>query len=279
MAKKCCVVLEGRVEMIMLNEPHKKTAYDLTLRIIRLILRSIASPIWDICDIKDDDDNRAGHWIFNLLKYPEDKIKFELVALFGEIDSLIKSNQLKIEINKELDFKLNKEIAFISQTLSSIKEDTSSIVSIIPEINLNLINLLNISLNNNSQIVEICKLLLSSNSLLLSLDKTFNSSIKEIKEDLQLWQKRIIESKVISQTEKTTFLKELGEVMKLNSSAKIFASIPLIPGFLKYQYEVNLNTDWNKWFTKFKECFKGDRGHNHAFVPDRDIASGFFKYL
>jgi pyruvate-formate lyase-activating enzyme len=88
------------------------------------------------------------------------------------------------------------------------------------------------------------------------MDESLNSYLSEIKAEVKAIMQFVSQSSQIKEPDRQSFTKELGEVLKLSSAAKIIATVPLIPGFLEYKKEINLVTDWNKWLDKLASLFK-----------------------
>lgn len=259
LGKRTCLLLERKVDLIFLQDTDRKKAYKITLEILRTVIKSVGSPVWDICDKQsDNEDNKNGHWIFNLLRNPETKIRYELIELFKELDGFLES-ATKQRISEEDKINLKSDLEYIKNQVDKLDDIGNNIEIIenvkLPEIENYLTILLSISINNHEQTKELCSIILKSDTLIKSIDERLNVQIDSFKEDINGWIQIIKDNQTISENDKASFLKELGDVMKLSSSSKVFASIPLIPGFLKFQHEINLKTDWNNWFKKLKELF------------------------
>jgi hypothetical protein len=258
LANRICLILESKYTLIFLQDTDRKIAYDLILKIIRIIIGSIGVPIWDLCDINipNDDKNKYGHWIFNLLRNPEIKIRYELIELFKQLDIYIENATVQKE-SKEKILSFESDLKYIKYQVAKLDSIDNSIEIIenvrLPEIENLLAIILNISSDSNEQTRQICDLIIKSDLLVENIDKKLNIHLNEFKNDINNWIQIINGSEKMEKKEKETFLKDLGDILNFSSSSKIFATIPLIPGFLKYQFELNLKTDWNKWLQKLKE--------------------------
>lgn len=119
-----------------------------------------------------------------------------------------------------------------------------------------VVELLEISQTNQTALEKLCRIVLHSDTLLHDIDSVLNEMLPEIHRDVEEWIESIEKSTALSINERETLIKELGEIVKMSSAGKILASLPLIPGFLQYQYELGVSVNWNKWLGKLHSLFK-----------------------
>lgn len=168
------------------------------------------------------------------------------------------------ELSKESAEKLYSKILKVNED-KQITERNPSLQTLIDWINKSNEQLreikeelraVNLKLNNFSDIskeqLNLLKNIKEDSKLIREIDKKLDSLLPGIKSELKTWIEQIKSSQI---SEKDSFIKELEKILKLESSSKIIASIPLIPGFLKLQHEFGFTVNWFKWFEKLKEIF------------------------
>lgn len=261
---QCCVLLEKFADLVTLPEPSRLQAFKNTLQIIRILHRTIAVPVWSVCQSWDSADDLSGNWIFELIGLNEAHQRAELVGLFKKLNDLrdsIASLHDKVGIATIVDdATMQTSLNYIAQIitrLDEIKADTSLLSNVkLPAIEEQLGILLPLSIESHEFLKKICHMILSTSSLLSHIDTLMNSELPAIKKDLLVMRDFISQSTQIKEVDRTSFSKELGEMLKLSSAAKIIATVPLLPGFIEYKKEISIATDWNKWIEKLASLFK-----------------------
>lgn len=169
-------------------------------------------------------------------------------------------NKLLDDIEQKLESVKVAELSDIKNQLDKLGEvaaDTKIIRYVqLPAVEDRLADFLDSSQTNQAILEETCRIILYSNLLLQNIDSALNDMLSEIQQDVRSWIVATEKSTKLTDKERETFLKELSKIVKMSSAGKILASVPLIPGFLQYQYELGVNIDWNKWLRKLRSIFK-----------------------
>ncbi|MCR9133067.1 MAG: hypothetical protein NXI08_10845 [bacterium] len=254
--EESCMILERNLDLVLLEREENTDAHHIVLDIFRLLSESIISPfIVSTNENISDIDTRYYLLTVKLIKYTEPALRLKLNELFKKLTkfSRLATDIRELEVNK---YRIQSDLSYIKDQLQSLERVEKSIGVLekikFPQIEESLSEVLMVVIENQDKSDNLSSLLLGSTKLLIHLDKKFNSNIDELKEDLRKWQMTVEKNQGISDIDKQTFLNELNQIIKLNSSAKIIASVPLIPGFLKYSHELNFNTEWIKWLEKLK---------------------------
>ena len=264
---QCCVLLEQFADLVSLPEQTRLQAYKDTLQIIRILHRVIAVPVWSVCHEWDSPGNRGGNWAFELIGLNGTRQRIELLNLFHKLEKYRNSLSSPPSATKEVSTNsiidpnaMNVNLQYLAMAinrLDEIKADTSLLTTVaLPAIEEKLGILLLLSLDNHHSLRQICLVISNTDSILSHMDESLNSYLSEIKAEVKAIMQFVSQSSQIKEPDRQSFTKELGEVLKLSSAAKIIATVPLIPGFLEYKKEINLVTDWNKWLDKLASLFK-----------------------
>lgn len=113
-----------------------------------------------------------------------------------------------------------------------------------------------LSLSNQEYLQKLSRNVLQSSKLIKEIDSALNNDLPNLRKDIRKWMTMVEESQLLSKEERETFLRELGKILKLSSTAKVMLTIPLIPGFAQYRRELKIDTDWNKWLEKLGSIFR-----------------------
>lgn len=263
LAEKACLLLESYADLINLEEQHKKTAYKKILEVIGVINRLAVVPVWNVCDSSGSNEDRAGHWIFDLLRSPDISMRARLSRLSSDLKDL----HANLQVEEELRLPSLSDPAMIKPELEDIKSRIAKIdmrtqkiekyarttqeVEILVIKN-KLAELLALSQTSLESLEDLSTIVLQSKELLKEIDVMLKDDLPLIRQDIENWRKAVKESVELSSEERKTFLRELGEIMKISSVGELLFSIPLIPGFLQYRYRLRISTDWNKWIGKLR---------------------------
>lgn len=174
------------------------------------------------------------------------------LILINKNKKLVKRNPSVLML-KEWIRQADLRIKRIEEKLDRIDKNEQDILKGVNELKTKIVNYYQLSQNDK---FELLTNLNNNNYILKDIDKKIDITLPQIKREIKKWIKSIEKNQNIDKNEKNYFIKELKEVIKIESTSKIIASIPLIPGFLKLQHEFKFNIDWMNWFKKLREVFK-----------------------
>lgn len=264
LAQRTSQVLERFSDTVLLPENEKAQALKIVTDIVRSIDQCAFSPVRHL---RDDSDvaARATLWIFNLLGINELALRSRHIRLFERLHELgvapaevpraaagpTSATLLGEPTLVQLLGQINDRLATIERNAA----DTDVIrFVLLPAIEDQLGLLLDLTIHNHADLERWCGILLRSERVLGRIDASLHSAVPELKRDVQQWMDTI-STQVAAGADRDTFLKALGEIVKLSNAAKIVASIPLIPGFVHYQYETEVKFDLNKWLSRVRALF------------------------
>lgn len=269
LAKWGCLVLESQSHLVFLENAPKKDAIKLVLEIIRTLYRGAVTPVRRMCREWIDFDSRLSLWTLDLLGFNEQKMRKALIRSFTKTKELLAYSPAPEEKAEDYTkpaelIAISDEDAALSSQMEIIKEmaaDIKSIKEVIPqflEVEERLADLLQLSRSNSIALEFACKHIKDSQILIENIDNNMNQMLPEIKRDIKTWIENTEKSEKLPKAEREIFLRELNKIVNMSSSGKLLTSIPLIPGFLEYQYELGVNVDLNKWVEKVRSLFKGN---------------------
>jgi tetratricopeptide (TPR) repeat protein len=264
-SQKSCLVLESLSDVIDLDGKDREHSHKLAIEIIRAVHRSIITPLINLGTSSQIDESAALSFIFSILRQPEDRLRIKLIRLSSALSQLLNNvpkQRAVIQSNVENLFdaqKITQDFDFIKSRLSrldDIKENTDVLRYIlIPDISSKLVQLVEFAEHDHSALGRIATLIKDNDSLLHIIDDSLNAHIDDLKAEVEEWIKNIRVSNVETPEKRNEILRELSEVLNMTSTGKIIASIPLIPGLIKYETAVGVSIDWNKWLEKIKSVF------------------------
>ena len=152
---------------------------------------------------------------------------------------------------------LEKRLIEAVELIETVKNDTETMrLVLLPNLSESIGEAFWVAQSNHQLLADLCNTVIGNSIMLQAIDTAIESELPLLKEEINVCMASIRESASLSQEERATFLAELGRIVKLSSAGKIVASIPLIPGFLKYTVDGTVSIDWNKWFGKLRSVFR-----------------------
>jgi len=158
------------------------------------------------------------------------------------------SKLIKVNEDKEITER-NPSIQTLINWINKSNDQMREVKEELRAINLKLENFSDIS----KEQLDLLRSIKEDSKLIREIDKKLDYILPDIKSEIGSWIEQIKSSNIL---EKDSFVKELEKILKLESTSKIIASIPLIPGFLKLQQEFGFTVNWLKWFEKLREIFR-----------------------
>jgi hypothetical protein len=252
MAFSALLTLERLNRLTQLDEEKRKKAWEILRAMFHIFYRYVAFPPMN--RLSEPHIDIEAHWTFVLLESPKYKMGKELTHIFDQLFDLLHSK-------KETEERDTVEKEIIKPTIQTLKEQIDQLTEISKETNFKVgkidrfvsdILQLMVSADTNNRLQTLSEILLHNALLLEEIDSKFESMVPNLHEDIKKWITMIQQDNQISSDQRQTMIRKLDEILEIKSTGKIIASVPLIPGFLKYEHHTEIQMDWKKWIKKIK---------------------------
>ena len=259
LAMHACEVLEYCRFTVSLDDHDRQAAFECVDRVVSLVLRCVA-PAFVMTSYEPPipDDARQSEWIFRVLSVNEASIRAELIEAFTVLERMHSTNASKARPSAATALspqteRLQQMLAEMQLSLDRVEHTTTSIaVMQMPELYGLVANMLTMVSSNADGLRQVLTQMLSSDALLQGLDRTLESEMTTVRAEITSLTTRIEEDKALAPRQRDEWVTALRDILKLQSAGKVVASLPLIPGILKYEHIAEIGIDWMKWIDRLK---------------------------